>query len=497
MSSLATGLTMVCCLYNTPRMKLLTSIALAAVLAGATPAYAQAAWDAAPWIEDLHAVRDAMLTKYANRDWLERERGVPIADSFERIEARMRVAGSDAAARALLDRTMRYIDDGHVTLRWPEPPHAAPTPSPAEAMTVERFCAARGYSADASPGIMPALPGYRPVRDAQLLSTGVVEQDGIRIGALRIGLFSPHAFPALCVDTVAALDLPIEAPCDDACENMLVTETYRRLTETMMDRLEELDRLGADVLIVDITDNGGGSDWVDAAARMLSATPLQAAPTGFVRGEHWRTLWSRTADQLREAVQTTSPADRARLLAWIEQAEQAKDEADTPCDPSTGCAWLGRAGFATGLVASAADGAFAGRPWAPYVFNSAQHGYRSGVWRKPVIVLTDQESWSAAEQFAAMLQDNDAAVILGARTGGAGCGHSWGGTPTTLPNSRAVFQVPDCARFRRDGSNEVAGVIPDVLIGWKANEGQVLRARLLAEKLPIAVVEAMNAHDRR
>jgi len=55
---------------------------------------------------------------------------------------------------------------------------------------------------------------------------------------------------------------------------------------------------------------------------------------------------------------------------------------------------------------------------------------------------------SAAEEFAAVLQDKGAAVIMGTCTGGAGCGHTNGGTPTTLTNSRAVLQLPDCVRFR-------------------------------------------------
>jgi C-terminal processing protease CtpA/Prc len=107
-----------------------------------------------------------------------------------------------------------------------------------------------------------------------------------------------------------------------------------------------------------------------------------------------------------------------------------------------------------------------------------------------VIVLTDGETWSAAEQFAALLQDNRAAFILGSRTGGAGCGHTWGGTPTTLTNSGAVLRVPDCVRLRADGSNEVRGIIPDQLLPWRANDGRTFRARMLEAALPEAIARA-------
>jgi C-terminal processing protease CtpA/Prc len=157
---------------------------------------------------------------------------------------------------------------------------------------------------------------------------------------------------------------------------------------------------------------------------------------------------------------------------------------------------LATAGYSTGLVGSASSGAFAGKAWGVHVFSPAQYPYHDGVWTGPLIVLVDQETWSAAEEFAAVLQDNKAAVILGARTGGAGCGHTNGGTPTTLKNSGAVLELPDCVRFRADGSNEVRGIIPDEVVALRADDGLQLRARLILEKLPAAIAGARSIHSR-
>lgn len=46
------------------------------------------------------------------------------------------------------------------------------------------------------------------------------------------------------------------------------------------------------------------------------------------------------------------------------------------------------------------------------------------------------------------------------------------------------------ARFRFDGSNEVAGVIPDVMTGHRADDGYSLKAKLIAAKLTEAVALA-------
>jgi C-terminal processing protease CtpA/Prc len=148
----------------------------------------------------------------------------------------------------------------------------------------------------------------------------------------------------------------------------------------------------------------------------------------------------------------------------------------------------------TGLVGAAPAGAFDGRDWAVHVFSPAQYPYHDHVWTGPLIILVDQETWSAAEEFAAVLQDNRAAIVMGARTGGAGCGHTNGGTPTLLRNSGATLSLPDCVRLRADGSNEVRGIIPDVLVGLRADDGNRFRAGLVTGALAEAVARAKALH---
>jgi C-terminal processing protease CtpA/Prc len=131
-----------------------------------------------------------------------------------------------------------------------------------------------------------------------------------------------------------------------------------------------------------------------------------------------------------------------------------------------------------------------GKSWAATVFTPMEHPYREGIWDGPLMVLVDGESWSASEEFAAILQDNRAALVIGEPTGGAGCGHTDGSEPVVLRNSGARLELPDCARIRADGSNEVRGVVPDLLIGWGRHDGPQLRASRLLAKLPNAIAEA-------
>jgi hypothetical protein len=46
--------------------------------------------------------------------------------------------------------------------------------------------------------------------------------------------------------------------------------------------------------------------------------------------------------------------------------------------------------------------------------------------------------------------------------------------PLILPHSRLAFRIPNCVRLRSDGTDEVAGIAPDIPLSQ--NPGESLRA---------------------
>ena len=58
-------------------------------------------------------------------------------------------------------------------------------------------------------------------------------------------------------------------------------------------------------------------------------------------------------------------------------------------------------------------------------------------------------------------------------------------------NCGGVLELPDCVRFRSDGSDEVMGVQPDVLVGLRREDGGHRRALLVTAKLPEVLERAM------
>jgi C-terminal processing protease CtpA/Prc len=454
-----------------------------------------AAFDARPWLEDLNQTQQTLATKYANLEWVVFERELNLAALFAETKERIETASSASEARAALDRLARKLGDGHVEFQWRAQPAATEPPT--------ADCAALGYDAQMFGAPVAALaPGYLPLPSpvAAEFPAGILKVGAHKVGVIKIGIFTPQGVPALCAAALTALRIPQQAQCDEACADRIEAWASNQMTIDLANQLRALKAAGSELMLVDLANNGGGTEWAEAAARMVTAVQLKSERLGFVRGAHWSKALLEQEAELRADAEKADEQDRAFLVALAEKVADLRREAETPCDSSAlwrgehlACRWLVGGLFSTGLMESA-SARVRGKPWARHVFKPAQFNYPEAVWDGPVIVLVNAYTGSAAEEFTAVLQDNHAAVVLGAPTGGAGCGHTDGGTPTTLNNSGGVLEVPDCARFRPDGSNEVMGIQPDVLVGLRTADGPHRQALRMTGSLPEAVERALRLH---
>jgi len=470
----------------------LVAVVIVGLLAANTPVGADAKpWDAKPWIADLEQVRETFSTKYANLEWAVFQREADLPQLFADTEARINRASNDWEARSALERLARKLGDGHVVFDWPRSGgHATAASTPQEQ------CTALGYDARIRAAPLAAnAAGYQALSTPQSdeFPAGVISLGSLRIGVLQIGVFTPQGFPALCQAALRELAIAVDKPCDDACSDRIEAWASNQLTHDLTAQLRALKDAGAVALLVDVAGNGGGSEWAEAVARMVTPIRVRSEEMEFVRGEHWAKSFADDEASLRHFADQASGPDRALLLKLADEAEARRKVALTPCDSAPlwqgthpKCSWLGQGFYGSGFLASADPSQLRGKPWASLLFSPMEFPYEEGVWSGPLIVLVDRNTGSAASEFAAVLQDNHAAVIMG-EPAGAGCGHTNGGTPTTLANSKATLEVPDCARLRADGSNEVMGIQPDVSVAFSAVDGGHLRGVRFMAKLPEAV----------
>ncbi len=455
---------------------------------------ASPAFDPKPWLADLDVVRDSIATKYANIEWAVFDREVNFPELFAETKARIERAQNDAEARAAFDRFARRLGDGHLAFRWPSPPgnggpqEIANPCAGYDARYAAKPVAAhmRGYDSNGTPDTVAQFPA------------GTVKVGDTIVGVIKIGIFMPQGYPDLCGAALATMTMEAGKPCDEACAAQIDTAANDRLTRDFIVTVRNLKAQGATVLLVDIAGNGGGSEWAEAVARMVTAKRLRSEVRKGMRGPHWAKIFSEYEGDLRRYAAEAQGRDRTYLLSWAEQVALRRRAAANVCDSaplmngeSNRCQPLVDAFFGSGILPAADPAELRGKPWAELMFSPVRFPYEEGVWSGPLIVLVDRDVASAATQFTAILQDNNAAIVIGEPTEG-GCGHTDGGTPVTLPHSKGVLELPDCARFRSDSTNEARGVIPDIVAGFGNHDGPKLRAEALRRRLPEAITRAIE-----
>lgn len=434
----------------------LATLALSSTAAGAPTL------SAADWQADFDALLAGLASNYANFEDQIRERRLDLPALATRQRRALTEAADDSGRRAAIQGLLRQLRDPHVRIDW-APAAADDAPGP--------VCAASGDGGSEGRLQWSRWPAFTPLADdaARTFSAGLLRQPGgRRLGIVRLGLFIESTYPAACAEAARALGLAADAPCDATCAERRDAAAARALDAALVSTVRALRAAGAAMLVIDITDNDGGSDWNEAVARRL-AGPLRSARVAMLKHPAWQ-------DWVDDRLRKLGP-DAPEAAPW----RRLRGQLAQTCDLSA--AWSD-VGFATGarplpcstLVHGHLHTLGTGDPSGPAV--------PPGINRLPLVLLVNEETHSAAEQFAALLRDNRKARVVGGVTPGAACGtFTSRGTGFTLPHSGAQVHVPDCVRLRADGSNERRGIAPDVMVPWAPSDSPWLRTLKAARTL--------------
>jgi hypothetical protein len=208
-----------------------------------------------------------------------------------------------------------------------------------------------------------------------------------------------------------------------------------------------------DGLVIDVMRNpGGGCYMYDLAARLIPY------PFYFF-GEHIRV----TQDYLMSIQATLESARTAKRDPWIIAVYESYVEAYKE-------AFANNRGLTRPIAACNAFGS----TWPP---NTEGNVAAATVYTKPIIVLVDEFSISAADIFPAMMQDNRRALLVGMRTsGGGGSVSLWPGgifsdTIVNNTNSIVVRRAPVAtAEYPAAPYVENIGSRPDVVLDYMTRD---------------------------
>lgn len=486
-------------------------IAILVLAVSATSLPAQEKEAPKEWLADLEALQQGLARNYANFEYTLRERRIDLPAMSARYRSRLAEAATDADRRRVLEQLLEDFRDGHVRVEWPAAsaaPAAIAAPGGTEAPPPSAPAACQADMANRATGVgvnWPRLDEFQPLASAHARSfaAGLLRRQGKPpLGVVRIGLFGERAFLPECQAAATELGIDPEKPCDDACVKRLEPRTVAKLGESLIATVEELRRLGARGLVVDVSNNGGGSDWSEVAARTLAGSDLRSARVAMLKHPVWEAYLDRRLAELEPELAKATGEERRRLERAAEVVRAARRAVGERCDLSAAwsdsdlamgkkalpCSTLVQTDYFTiGLepVFATAERPGAAGEVDRLLTGMGYYGVPPALpERLPLIVVVNRETHSSAEQFVALLRDNGRATIVGEPSAGTGCGTFTGtGTAFTLPHSGGRVHVPDCVRLRADGSNERRGIIPDQLIPWAPSDSAYQRARKTLEAL--------------
>ena len=381
------------------------SVALtAAAPASSAPAPAPT-FDPAPWLADFERIKLGLAEGYANLDWQIDKRNFNLVRADGQIREMLGKATSDVQAALVIAKLVDAFDDPHVELRFGPPPPSAtlvPRQSSVDGVAVASDSCADVHYTEGRAATRLAYPqatGWAQVSEGPFLAGTIGD-----IGIIRIPAFGEDRYLGACKTA--------EKPGMDARQLQLATRA--ELNGQLKALITTLRQRGMKKLAIDVTGNGGGSEWSSEVAAMFAGGELK-----------------------RNAPRLAGPA----------------------CDRSS--VWQGKRPCS--IYAKPAE-------------IETMRG--TGVWTGPLAVLADRRTASAAEEFITWLKDNRRATIAGERTFGAGCGYVDGGHAIALKAAALHIMVPNCSRYTGEGINEIEGIAPHVTIDWSTTKGADMPALL-------------------
>ena len=461
------------------------SLSMIAALSGAAPA---ADFTPDRMLADFEQAKRELAERAPNLEWSIAERGLDLQQLATDTDTALRAATSEDEARTALRNFLIALGDGHISLQFPDE-----KPVSDQVWGTASICRGLGYEDEQrSTGMPLERLGAESVTtdDSAVFPIHVADLPGGKLGILRVPSFYEWGYYQYCPLAVAEVGLPANGECDAACGVAIGQKAAELLTEAVARQIARLKAEGVQALAVDITQNGGGSLWLDPVARMLTPIKLKAPRLTITRTAAWReALTSHLAAvdaDLGNAV--VGVAYRGVLTKARETLVAALAEVNTPCDRSgfwtnqpPACSLMAAGHlYATGLEAYAPPGEYNLLSSGYALFFSSLYAYDEGLWTGPLYVVMDEGSASAAEHFATILKDNGAAILIGEPTFGAGCG--WmanGDVPVVLEESRAELHIPDCIWTNAKGENEVGGIEPDIAVPWRFYDNAFQKGRRL------------------
>lgn len=217
------------------------------------------AFDRDVWLADYERIKLGLAEGYANLDWQVERRGLNLKRADGQIQAMLQEATSDAQAMLALTKLIDMFRDPHLQFRsGPPPSYARLVPTMSSVSEPPQGCRDVDEPRAATKLPYARSPGWKMIAGAPF-PAGMVGTTGF----VRIASFDEERYASACGDIRE----------EDAYARRLA---YRAaLNRMLIERIARLEARGMKRLVIDLSGNGGGSEWSTHVAGLLAQGTLQ------------------------------------------------------------------------------------------------------------------------------------------------------------------------------------------------------------------------------
>lgn len=402
-----------------------------------------------PYLEDYLALRDHISKSYANLEYILKHYKIDPYELNEKTVSAINASKTEKEAYEALDQFVKTFKDGHFLLRKPDAPKVEATTSSTQIDNTangETACKAMDFSWDKK------FSFRFPIERVKVIEKGdgefpflIVEKDGEKVGIIRIADFRDEVYPQTCIEAWTKYSKSLKTKCDEKCRDDFRHSVMRKaLVDKFYSVLVKVRGANPNALVIDLTHNGGGTDWVKDITALLTDKNLLCGRRGFIKHPHYVKNFTEELQELK--------AGKKRNLSEIKEVERKLKIASESCDRTP--IWTEK-----GIHLNCSAVAYHTGDSCKYEDLKFKEKAK---YTGRLFFLVDDRTASAAEDIVARHLDSKTATIIGGHTHGSGCGYVNDGIRFFLPHSGLDVRVPDCIRERADGTNEVVGIEPDI-----------------------------------
>ena len=461
------------------------------------------------WLNDFEILKEEMVRGYANLKHASEKENMNLVELNDSTILKLRASKTKEEAQKIIKIFLRKFKDGHLRasiieeknitdeseIKEPVVDYPKSTEQDSIALNKMDFEDKKlktRISFDSISGYTPLSSKNNP------FSAGIIKSKNNKIGVLRIKIFMPYWFWETSKSVWKDYRKTFEGNCDGDCQWSFLQEVERKLTNKLIERIHEFKNEGISALMIDVSSNGGGTEWCNVVAQLFANKDLKHLNASFIKHEHWK---NRLENHLKSIViDLENPIIKNQLKKKLRKfkllIEDLISKTDETCSANevwekhnTSCLELIKNPIVSHLpFGISEDPQYSELESKQMLSLNRFSSYEKKVYDGPLFIVQDRYSGSATEEFNSLLQANDPAVIVGENSYGAGCGYTNGGIKTDLNNIGLSVRMPDCARFMKDGRNEIYSIQPDIRVHWNKEESKFEKG----EKIINSVIEYIN-----